>query len=80
MRMQTKLPIVTVVGAAALLLTVLAVVIASRAQTAYAQGAQPTVSISLNTYNGVVPQGESLYAQYKFSNLQSRNDNDELQS
>ena len=37
MRMQTKLPIVTVVGAAALLLTVLAVVIAPRPQTAYAQ-------------------------------------------
>ena len=37
MRMQTKLPIVTVVGAAALLLTVLAVVIAPPSQTAYAQ-------------------------------------------
>ena len=32
MRMQTKLPIVTVVGAAALLLTVLAVVIAPPSQ------------------------------------------------
>ena len=36
MQMRTKLPIITVVGAAALLLTVLAVVIAPPSQTAYA--------------------------------------------
>ena len=36
MRMRTKLSIVTVVGAGALLLCALAVIIAFRAQTAYA--------------------------------------------
>ena len=66
MRMRTKVSIVTVVGTGALLLCALAVIIAPRPQTAYAQGTEPSVSIALNTYNGVVDEGESLYAQYTF--------------
>ena len=69
MRMQTKLSIVTVVGAAALLLTVLAVVIAPPSKTAYAQD-EPSVKIQLSTV-GTMTQGGQLFARYTFSNLLS---------
>ena len=45
MRMRTKLPIVFLVGAGALLLAALAVVVAPRAQTVYAQNPGPSVEI-----------------------------------
>ena len=67
MRMQTKLSIVTLVGAGALLLTVLAVVIAPRPQTVYAhaQSDPPTVTIQLSTV-GTMTQGGQLFARYTF--------------
>ena len=72
MKMRTKLPIVSLVGAGALLLTVLAGVIAPRPQTAYAQqnNDPPTVDIQLSTV-GTMDQGGQLFARYTFSNLQS---------
>ena len=63
MRMRTKLSIVTLVGAGALLLIALAVISAPRAQVAHAQS--PSVEINLNSYNGVTRQGQSV-AQYTF--------------
>ena len=80
MRMETKLPIVTVVGAAALLLAVLAVVIAPRSQTAYAQSQNnipPTVSIVFSSYlitsttEGRMEPGGQLFARITINNLQS---------
>ena len=50
MQMRTKLPIVFLVGAGALLLTALAVLIAPRTQTVYAQNPGPSVEIGLNHY------------------------------
>ena len=72
MRMQTKLSIVTVVGAVALLLTVLAGVIAPRPQTAYAQQNTdpPTVHIQLSTV-GTMTQGGQLFVKYTFGNIKS---------
>ena len=58
MRMQTKLSIVTVVGAGAFLLCALAVIFTLRAQTAYAQDA-PYVSVSLG--EDTLPQGGTSY-------------------
>ncbi len=68
MRMRTKLPIVTLVGAGALLLAALAVIFTLRAQTAYAQNG-PTVEIDLNSYKGITKQGQSV-ARYTFKNFQ----------
>ena len=82
MRMQTKLPIVTVVGAAALLLTVLAVVIAPPSQTAYAQNdpsPTPVPFISVDLLDYTVPTGEYLYAGFSlryFPCTDQDNDND----
>ena len=76
MRMRTKLSIVTVVGAGALLLAVLASVVAPQAQIAYAQDPEPTVKIRLST-GPTITQGGQLFAQYKFSNLQSENEHGE---
>ena len=70
MRMRTRLSIVTLVGAGALLLIALAVISASRPKTVFAQGTDPTVEINLNSYNGVTRQGQSV-AQYTFKNFQS---------
>ena len=69
MRMQTKLPIVALVGAGALLLAALAVFFTLRSQTAFAQDS-PSVEIDLNSHNGVTQQGQSV-AQYTFRNFQS---------
>ena len=70
MQMRTKLAIVTVIGAGALLIAVLAVFIASRPQIAYAQNSQPTVQIGLNNVFGNATRGQPL-AQYTFKNFQS---------
>ena len=75
MKMRTKLPIVSLVGAGALLLTVLAVIIAPGAQIAYAQS--PSVSIRFSSYSSLSPpegqmeQGEQLFARYTFHNIQN---------
>ena len=68
MRMQTKLPIVALVGAGALLLVALAVILTLRSQTAFAQNG-PTVEIDLNSHNGITKHGQSV-AQYTFRNFQ----------
>ena len=70
MRMRTNLLIVTVVGAGALLIAVLAVVIAPRPQIAYAQNPQPSVQIDLNNVFGNASYGQTL-AFYTFKNFQS---------
>ena len=71
MRMRTRLSIVTLVGAGALLLLIaLAVISAPRTKTVFAQETDPTVEINLNSYNGVTRQGQSV-AQYTFKNFQS---------
>ena len=70
MRIRTRLPIVTLVGAGALLLIALAVIIAPRTQTVYAQNPGPSVEIDLNSYNGSAEHGQPL-AQYTFKNFQS---------
>ena len=70
MRMRTKLPIVALVGAGALLLAALAVFFTLRAQTVYAQDPEPSVEIDLNSYKGITKQGQSV-AQYTFKNFQS---------
>ena len=66
MRMQTKLSIVTVVVAGALLLCALAVIFTLRAQTAYAED-PPHVSISIG--EATLPQGGSTYLFGTFQNL-----------
>ena len=66
MRMQTKLSIVTLVGAGAFLLCALAVIFTLRAQTAYAQDA-PHVSISIG--EATLPQGGSTYLVGTFRNM-----------
>ena len=66
MRMQTKLSIVTVVGAGAFLLCALAVIFTLRAQTAYAQD-PPHVSISIG--EATLPQGGSTYLVGTFRNM-----------
>ena len=73
MRMQTKLSIVTVVGAGAFLLCALAVIFTLRAQTAYAQD-PPHVSISIG--EATLPQGGSTYLFGTFQNL-PKNPNDD---
>ncbi len=70
MQMQTKLLIVTVFGAGALLIAALAVIIAPRPQIAYAQNPQPTVQIELNHIFGNATPGRPL-ARYTFRNFQS---------
>ena len=62
MQMRTKLAIVTVIGAGALLIAALAVFIASRPQIAYAQNSQPTVQIGLNNVFGNATRGPALGA------------------
>ena len=66
MRMQTKLSIVTVVGAGALLLCALAVIFTLRAQTAYAQDT-PSASISLGEFS--VRQGDGTMLAATLKNL-----------
>ena len=66
MRMQTKLSIVTLVGAGAFLLCALAVIFTLRAQTAYAQD-PPHVSISIG--EATLPQGGSTYLVGTFRNM-----------
>ena len=70
MQMRTKLLIVTVFGAGALLIAALAVIIAPPPQIAYAQNSQPTVQIELNHTFGNATPGQPL-AQYTFLNFQS---------
>ena len=70
MRMRTKLSIVTVVGAGALLLIALAVIIAPPPQIAFAQNPQPSVRIELNHYIGKATYGQNL-ANYIFENFQT---------
>ena len=70
MRMPTKLLIVTVVGAGALLIAALAGIVASRPQIAYAQNPQPSVHIDLNNVFGNAKPGQTL-AFYTFRNFQS---------
>ena len=69
MQMRTKLPIISLVGAGALLLTLLAVIIAPRPQIAHAQS--PMVTIEWSTYNGTMTQGGQLFAKYTFRNVES---------
>ena len=72
MRMQTKLSIVTVVGAGALLLIALAVIIAPRPQTAHAQNDDPPPPVVVRLSTGsTITQGDQLFAQYEFNNFQS---------
>ena len=61
MRMQTKLSIVTLVGAGALLLTVLAVVIAPRPQTAYAQSPSTVDNSTVHRRNHATRAANSLH-------------------
>ncbi len=68
MRMRTRLSIVTVVAVGALLLIALAVVFAPRPQIAHAQSANVQVQLSTGP---TINQGDQLFAQYTFSNLQS---------
>ncbi len=72
--MQTKLTIVSLVGVGVLLLVALAAISAPRAQIAYAQD-PPTVSIRFSSSyasgEGRMEQGEQLFAQYTFGNIQS---------
>ncbi len=70
MKMQTKLPVIFLIGAGALLIAALAVIIASRPQIAFAQNSQPTVRIDLNHYLGNATYGQNL-ATYTFENFQS---------
>ena len=70
MQMQTKLPVIFLIGAGALLIAALAATIASRPQIAYAQNSQPTVRIDLNHYIGNATYGQNL-ATYTFENFQS---------
>ena len=65
MQMRTKLPIVFLVGAGALLLAALAVVVAPRAQTAFAQ--TPYIEVSLLDYH--VPPGDYLHGGALFRNM-----------
>ena len=66
MRMRTKVSIVTVVGAGALLLCALAIIFTLRTQTAYAQD-PASVAISLGEFT--LPQGGSTYLVGTFRNL-----------
>ena len=74
-RMRTKLTIVSLLGAGALLLAVLAAISAPGAQIAYAQS--PSVSIRFSSSNplssdeGQMEQGGQLFARYTFGNIQS---------
>ncbi len=67
MRMRTKLSIVTMVGAGALLLIALAVIIAPRPQIAYAQST--SIDIQFSSFQMI--QGDQFYAQYTFKKLGS---------
>ena len=76
MRMRTKLPIVTLVGAGALLLTTLAAIFTLRSQTAYAQDT-PYASISMG--EDTLPQGGSTYLVAVLTNMpRDPNDNDKV--
>ncbi len=71
MRMRTKLSIVAVVAAGALLLILLAVIIAPGPQTAYAQS--PTVSIAFSSTlasgEGRMEQGGQLFVKLRFNDI-----------
>ena len=77
MQMRTKLPIITLVGAGALLLIVLAVVIAPRPQIANAQEEEvPSVSVDFSSVRtieseerGYLEQGGQLFFQITISNI-----------
>ena len=75
--MRIKLTIVSLVGTGALLLAVLAAISAPRAQIAYAQNDDPTITIVFSslvndgTRDGRMVQGGQLFAQYTFGNIQS---------
>lgn len=57
MRMRTRQPVILMVGVGALLVAALAVLITPRAQIVHAQD-EPSVTISLNSVNGVTQQGQ----------------------
>ena len=70
MRMRTKLPIVTLVGAGALLLAALAVIIAPRPQISLRPEFSTERCKLLNNVFGNATRGQPL-AQYTFKNFQS---------
>ena len=68
--MQTRHALVTLVGLAVILLFALVVsASAPLAEPVTFQESEPSISISLNTYNGKTEQGQSV-AEYTFSNFQ----------
>ncbi len=71
--MQTKLTIVSLVGVGVLLLVALAAISAPGAQIAYAQSPSITIrfSSSFASGEGRMVQGDQLFAQYTFGNIQS---------
>ncbi len=75
--MRIKLTIVSLVGTGALLLAALAAISAPRAQIAYAQTGDPTITIVFSSLvndgsgDGRMEQGGQLFAQYTFGNIQS---------
>ncbi len=75
--MRIKLTIVSLVGTGALLLAVLSAISAPRAQIAYAQNDDPTITIVFSslvndgTGDGRMVQGDQLFARYTFGNIQS---------
>ena len=75
--MRTKLTIVSLFGAGVLLLAVLSAISAPRAQIAYAQTGDPTITIVFSSFvndgtrDGQMKQGDQLFAQYTFGNIQS---------
>ena len=76
--MQTKQSIITLVGAAILLLFALAVIsFVPPAPTIHAlapslqEETQPHITIDFNTYNATEEYGNSLYANLTFTNFQS---------
>ena len=68
MQKRTKLPIISLVGAGVLLVTIVAASIASRPHAAYANH-NATVSIRLSTV-GTMDQGGQLFAEITFKNFQ----------
>ena len=70
MQLRTKQSVIFLAGTGALLIAVLAVIIASRPQIAYAQNPGPSVRIDLNSYNGNLSRGQP-FATYIFENFQS---------
>ena len=76
--MRIKLTIVSLVGVGVLLLAALAAISAPRAQIAYAQTVDPTITIVFSSLvndgsgDGQMDLGGQLFARYTFGNLQTR--------